>query len=400
MKIITALSNEILNKELNKINEYEIVAPDIQYQDGVIEILEEKSNIDLLILSEILQGDFSIYEFINEIRKRKKELKIIIILENRNEELKNFLISKGIFDIYYNNEITVQDIINLLKNKNNIIDNNSTHNLEINKVIKYKLKNKSKLNKKSKKECIIISILGSHESGKSIFAINFAKNIKNKKVLLIDFDILFNSIHSILGIKKYPFKNNKNINLENIIIKLNKNLHLISGIDILFPNKITNNDIKELLNKLKNKYDYIIIDTSSECFLDVTRFLIRYSNQCIFLLEANILEIKKAKNLLSIYIEKWNLKKDKINIVINKYNKNAIAIDLLKVIFSDFRFLGKINYDINYNLLINKNFKMYIKFKEIKNQYKIINKNLSIKMFENKLKYIGEKIYGNEFIRK
>ena len=107
MKIVTALANPRLNKELAKIENIEILAPDIQYQDGVIEILDEKKSIDVLILSEVLSGSFNIKEFIIEIKNRNNNLKIIIILENKKEELENFLISKGIFDIYYNNEIEI-----------------------------------------------------------------------------------------------------------------------------------------------------------------------------------------------------------------------------------------------------------------------------------------------------
>ncbi len=70
-------------------------------------------------------------------------------MEKRNKELENFLISKGINNIYYNNEITIQEIINNIKQNKNI-------NYEINKIktiknIKNKLNNKFiKLIKKEK----------------------------------------------------------------------------------------------------------------------------------------------------------------------------------------------------------------------------------------------------------
>ena len=44
-KIITALGNQVLNNELKKINEFEIVANDLQYKEAIIEwhnINEEK----------------------------------------------------------------------------------------------------------------------------------------------------------------------------------------------------------------------------------------------------------------------------------------------------------------------------------------------------------------------
>ena len=37
--------------------------------------------------------------------------------------------------------------------------------------------------------------------GKSVFTINLAISFKNKKILIIDLDILNNCLHTILGIK-------------------------------------------------------------------------------------------------------------------------------------------------------------------------------------------------------
>ncbi len=73
------------------------------------------------------------------------------------------------------------------------------------------------------------------EYGKSIATINIAKLLVNNnyKVLVIDFDILNNSLHTLLNVDKYPekirekIKNNdliKNkINIKELIIKINKN---------------------------------------------------------------------------------------------------------------------------------------------------------------------------------
>ena len=392
MKIITALVNPTLNKRLLKIKKFEVLAPDIQYQDGVIEILKEKDKIDALVLSEILPGELNIYELINKILSINNEVKVVIVLENKKDELEKFLINKGIINIFYNNKNSIDEIVTVLNEKKESINN------KCNNVIKYKANNNLKISRKTKRKCFVISVLGSDESGKSIFSINLVKNFKNKKVLLIDFDILYNSIHSILGIKKYPKINNKKITYEKMIIKLSNNFHLISGINMLFPNKVSNDDIKNMLTYLKTRYDYIIIDTSSDCFFDVNKALIKYSNKCIFLLEANVLEIKKAKNLLSIYLEKWQFKKEKFNIVINKYNTNSISLDIIKNIFSDFKILGKIDYDRSYNVLINRNFKSYFLYKKLRKQYKKIIHNLFLAILQSKIKRLGEK-NGRKFIR-
>ena len=46
--ILTAIGNPMLNNELKKIENINIVNNDIQYQEGIFEILEINKNIDFL----------------------------------------------------------------------------------------------------------------------------------------------------------------------------------------------------------------------------------------------------------------------------------------------------------------------------------------------------------------
>ena len=130
------------------------------------------------------------------------------------------------------------------------------------------------------------------------------------------------------------------------------------------------------INQLKQIYNTIIIDTSSECFFDYTKNIIKNSNKNIFVTEANILEIKKARNLLDIYIHEWNIDKSKFNILFNKYNEEAISIYLLKKLFQEFNILGVLNYEKKYNKHIKKNMKNNFISKKIKNEYLKIQKKL------------------------
>lgn len=399
-KIITAIGNEILNKKLKKENDFEVIIEDIQYKEGIIEYLEKENNIDILIISELLPGNIELKELIEKIKNINSNIEIIIFLENKNTELENYLYAKGIYNIFYNNQIEIEEIIKIINNKNIEINNELK---EIKQMLLEKQKNKvnnkkiilNKLinifNKKQKydlKEEKIISVTGTNGVGKSIFTINLANSLSNSKnkILIIDFDILNNSLHTILGIKKYSqkirnkIKNNnllKEIKIEELIIKINSKIDLVSGINLLFDSKykISSEKVKNILSKLKEKYEIIIIDTSSECFFDYTKEIIKNSNLNIFILEANLLEIKKAKNLLNIYINNWEIPQENINILFNKYNENSIDISILKKIFSEFNILGKLSFNPQYNLIINKN--NINKLNTIlKNEYLKINKNL------------------------
>lgn len=411
-KIITALAEPQLNNELKKEKDFIVIGKDIQYQEGVIEILETEKEVDFLIISEALPGNEKIENLIEKIKQINNEVNIVIILENKKEELEKNLYSKNVYLILYN-KIEIKEIIKLIKNKKE--DENEKIKKEINDLKKIIIEQNSK-NKQNKKQEIkevkelnsqkeIICILGSGGVGKSIFTVNLAKSLiySKKKILIIDFDILNNSLHTILGVKKYSEKISKKIKENNLIkdkiglkelkIKINKRIDLISGINLLFDSKYKINNIQfnNLFNDVKKFYDVIIIDTSSECFFNYTKDIIKKSNINIFIVEPNLLEIQKSKNILKIYKEEWNIDNNKINILFNKFNKNSIDINILKIIFSEYNIIGKIDINNKYNLIINKNANKIDK--NIKKEYlKIIEKYLINRKKQNFIKKIKNKI--------
>ena len=392
-KIITALAEPQLNNELKKEKDFIVIGKDIQYQEGVIEILETEKEVDFLIISEALPGNEKIENLIEKIKQINNEVNIVIILENKKEELEKNLYSKNVYLILYN-KIEIKEIIKLIKNKKEQNSKNKQNKRQ-------KIKEVKELN--SQKE--IICILGSGGVGKSIFTVNLAKSLiySKKKILIIDFDILNNSLHTILGVKKYSEKISKKIKENNLIkdkiclkelkIKINKRIDLISGINLLFDSKykIDNIQFNNLFNDVKKFYDVIIIDTSSECFFNYTKDIIKKSNINIFIVEPNLLEIQKSKNILKIYKEEWNIDNNKINILFNKFNKNSIDINILKIIFSEYNIIGKIDINNKYNLIINKNANKIDK--NIKKEYlKIIEKYLINRKKQNFIKKIKNKI--------
>lgn len=280
---------------------------------------------------------------------------------------------------------------NNLNKINNKINLNNLKNKFTEKI--YKINNTEK-NKIINNE--IISISGPSGVGKSIISVNLAKvlSYKQDKILLMDFDILNNSLYTILGVKNYPQNiekttdigmikdvdkiNINEFNVENFIIKVNKKIDLISITDLLFykERKVDIIKIEKIINKLKQKYNTIIIDTSSECFFDLTKEIINNSNKNIFVTETNLLEIKKAKQLLNIYINEWKIKKEKINILFNKYDKECVNTKLLNFIFNEFNILGVLKYNSKYNKLINKNNKFNFYDKKIRNEYIKINNKI------------------------
>ena len=404
-KVITAIGNKNLNQKLKQENSLEIVTEDIPYKEGIIEFLENKQ-IDFLILSELLPGEIDLKELIEKIKNINSNIQIILFLEKKNQELENYLYAKGIYSIFYDNQIEIAKIIELIKGENEnrqlkreleelkqFVIQKQNNQAKIKNFLKRKnekMKNRKLLaieNTEAKemsnrmKQSQVVCISGTSGVGKSIFSVNLAKVFmeSQSKILIIDFDVLNNSLHTILGIKKYSekivnkIKNNnllEPLQVEELIIKINSKIDLIAGISLLFDGKyqISKVKIKSILSKLKEKYTTIIIDTSSECFLDYTKEIMKNSNINIFMVEPNLLEIKKAKKLLNIYINEWGISQSDFQILFNKYNENSIDSSILKNVFSGFTILGKLSNNSEYNLLINKNDKGNLR-KKLQREY-------------------------------
>ena len=380
-KIITAIGDEYINKELKKEENLKIILNDIQYREGVIEVLEEFQDINFIILNTLLQGDIEIKELIKHINIINKNIKIIIISEN-NENLEELINEKIIYNIIYNKKnekINIKKLIEIINNneeinKSDYINNNS---------------NKDYNNK-------TICITGPPGVGKTIISINLAKiNIFQKnKILIIDSDFLNNSISTILGVKN---STSYNI-LENNIIKLNNSfldyfnfIKINKKINLLVNNKKFNknnyyilNIFLENINNLKNIYDLIIIDTNCNEDLNNIKEIIKISDKCLFISDTNLLEINKSIKLLDKFINNINIEINKINLIFNKYNSESISFKILKNIFSEFNIIGKINYSDKYNKLINKN-----------NRYNLINKKIRKEYLKINYKIIGGNYYGN-----
>ena len=362
-KIITAVNNPNLNEELKKEKDVEILFKDIQYKEGIIEILENKKiEINYIIIDENLPGEIDLNKLIEKILEKNKKIKIIITIKKENKNKIN-LDNKKIIKIYYEKNIN----LNKLKNYNNyenlseenILKNNIENKL-INKIINKKIKNNN-----SK----IINFFGERQVGKTLTIFNISNFLSNQnyKILIIEFnseDPCFKTIFkSKIEIQKNKTKNiklkkkikyiNKKYKLEylnkkilnKLIIKFNKN------IDLIFYNKIINFN---LIKNLEKNYNYIFIENYFNKNNILNKKLINNSEKNILIIRSNLLGIKNSKKI----IEKNKLNiNNNLKILINNFNKNSIDEEIIKNIFKENKIIGKINYEIEYEKIINENFR-------------------------------------------
>lgn len=127
------------------------------------------------------------------------------------------------------------------------------------------------------------------------------------------------------------------------------------------------------LEKIKNKYDYIFIDTYSEPLFQENSKILEKCDNIIFLIKLNNIELEKTNVMLNIINKKWKINTNKIKILIyrNKlidfifYNKY-----IKKYIYLNFKILGYIKdyYFINLylkNKIINKIINLKLKINSI-----------------------------------
>lgn len=385
MKVITAIGIPEINERLKKIDDYEVIGKDIQYQEGILELLEEREDIEIVFVSNNLPEDMSFNTLINKIINIKNDIEIIVFLKEKNESIEIFLNSKKIYKIYYldnyemffanfNNSMSNADISKNIEDFKKIIleeKNNYTLNSdEKNKQIKTKPIEIMKMLRKTKENKIIevenykkvdcgkvISISGVHGCGKSITAIILSKYLSTKnKVLLIDFDILNSSINTILGISKTP-ETQSISNVHNSIIEYEENFYVLTSIDKIARNYDEKNYYwaVEIFEKLKYEFDYIIVDTETDEKTNKNSSIFAYSCEIIYLIEPNLSEVKKSNLYLEKILKDFEIEESRINIIFNKSNKNKISEKVLKEIYSEVNIIGEIEYSEKYNLIINKN---------------------------------------------
>ncbi len=336
-RVITAIGNPILNKELRS-QDINILCGDILYKEGILEFLEENNDIDFIIVNENIPGNIRIEELTDKIRQKNNKIKVILITKNHDDKVRVFRKIE---------KIDKEKIENIILNKNSVYNMKT---IPINDFFD-----------DDTKDGKVISILGPNGIGKSIFSITFSNSIKDKKVLIVDFDVFNNSLNNLLGIKdngkKKSYIVNNNIDITDYIVKIENNMDYLLSMNLIFNTElqVSSQRIRNIISRLKNKYDYIIVDTSAEGLIEYTKEVVKISDEIIFISGANLLEIKKSQKLLDIYTKEWNIPKEIIKIIFNKYTKQSLDDEVLKQIFRNYEIIGKIKLSDYYDLAINKN---------------------------------------------
>lgn len=376
-KIITAINNPIINEKLKK-EKIEVIGKDIQYKEGILEILENNKEINFILINENLPGEIKNDELINKIKKINKNIEIIFFIKKENKKnaiikekkiIKDEKIKSKIKIVDYEKEIKIESFLNFILYGEEILgkeyEENYTNRIDI---------INEKIEKYDKNQNIIISVNGDSGVGKkmTVLRLSWYLNKFNNKVLIIDLNTKSHKTLSAIFDKKEKYKLSKiekkqkiknNIDIfkrkklkytnkkieDKIILKnkinINKNIFLIKYNKLIKIEKIKN---------IKKYYNIIFIILSENNKNNINKKIIENSNLNLLILEDNILGINKLKKIIENNY-KNNLENTKI--IINKNNKFSIDENIIKNIFNNLEIIGKIKYTDIYNLLINSDFK-------------------------------------------
>ena len=393
INILTAILNENINYKLKEYEKINIKYDDIQYEEGLIEILENDSNIDILILNSIFYKNIiskNLMKLLNKettiiLIKLKEEVyeykENVIQIENRNEdEMINEIIN--IISNKFEVEINKVSSINYLKEENEKIKNE----LEmLKKIIEQKKEKKlfekikdfkkskeikeGNINKKSIKKGNIILFTGVPKTGKTVISSVVAENLsKYNKVLLIDVNFKEKDLITLFNKKKFNEKED-----ENILIKINDNLDLLSDLDIVIKDFRTDisSKLDILLNQLLYKYDYLIIDFNLENENFIFEYILNKADKIFILIEGDLLNLKESKKAFEKITNVIN--KKTIQIIINKNNSRFIEKEVIENILN-VKISMLIDYSKKFIKFINTNGKTCFRNRNIENLVnKIIN---------------------------
>lgn len=183
-------------------------------------------------------------------------------------------------------------------------------------------------------------------SGKSILSLNsavFMSRIKDKKILLVDMDLLFGDISMMVN--KFSGKNILDIiddnqmdsyeNMKPYLYEYNENLHMLFA-----PQKpeaaeyISKDSIEKIIKILKAHYDLIIVDTGVN-FSDSTLYILDISEMILFISTMEIVSLKNSKLGFGV-MKSLGYDKDKVKLVINRFNTSyGISKSDLEAAFKD-----------------------------------------------------------------
>ena len=122
-EILTAMDNSEFNQILKERLENMKVYEDVSYFEGIKENIIKNPNISIVIINEMIGTKDELIKIIQELKSNKYKIEIIIFLEKEDIEFRQLLTSYEITKIFLNDQVTIKEIINLIRKDEKIRSN-------------------------------------------------------------------------------------------------------------------------------------------------------------------------------------------------------------------------------------------------------------------------------------
>lgn len=366
MKIIVGLNNNIIFEKLKDIYKDDVYMQDLIYKEGVIELLSSINDECIVITKENLDGNLNGMLYAKQIKLANKDTRVIYIVENLTNEYKEYLFANEIFDIIEGNVIDINEILECITRKSNVIYKVREIEDSLNEPAINMYNTSTQIIPKK-----IIAVYGTSGSGKSYVSDILGKNIQddlNISTCVMDMDTENPNIDLLSGIGTDSSKLSEYIDNSDII-KLNNDtilnymvkskkfskLHYLTSNVSLYEskNKLVRNCYENMYEISSKKFDYIVINLPNSIFNEIVPFTLNYADEVVFVINPNYVSIRQAIKYLQLITGIYNISKDKISIIINKVQNSSLDISQIKSILSEYEVVSSIKYNSNIESYIN-----------------------------------------------
>lgn len=370
MKVILATGHERIDNFISGLDGIQVVSVLHNKETLVPEC--EAENFDCLIVSAAIlpSGSQETITIINKITTIMN-FRIVFLYGDDDENRPgfiNYLISRGIHDFHYGEQLRKTDLPDLVFNpktrddvKHCIIDDAE---LSINDPATPSEASKGTLVPFSIPQRVI-GFFGDRGKGKSVHAVNLSIHLAkqllpfNIDVLLLDGDFSKSSIYRIFDIHA-PASTIEQIEpnvkartvdaylLKDTVVQPYKNipnLYILNGYPEGHRNilDLKTDDLHHLITALKNRFHAIVIDTDGNFENAYTAEFFRMSHHAFYFMDLNLDTLEYVKRQLIRYTEKasksFHIDKDKVSLVVNR---NFPSRDCSPGLFRDVLELGKV----------------------------------------------------------
>ena len=170
-------------------------------------------------------------------------------------------------------------------------------------------------------------------SGATLVACNLAQQLsQHASVLLIDLDLQFGSVAHYLDVQ--PAHSHVEVmqritELDSLALRgfcthYDANLHVLGGRsnELCLPQDVQVEQLEALLHLARSTYDWVVVDLPRQ--IDhLTGTTLESCDKVLVVLQQSVSHLKDADRLLRILREDMGLQSSRLQVMVNRYNKNA-----------------------------------------------------------------------------